>query len=51
VALPGTSRDGAVREKGRLDHLLSGAGVEIQSSRLSRPSLEDVFIRRIEARS
>jgi ABC-2 type transport system ATP-binding protein len=51
VALPGTSRDGAVSEERRLQGLLSGAGVEIQSSRLSRPSLEDVFIRRIEARS
>jgi ABC-2 type transport system ATP-binding protein len=51
VALPGTSRDRAASEQRRLDGLLSGVGVEIQSSRLTRPSLEDVFIRRIEARS
>jgi len=51
VALPDTSRDQAVSEQKRLDALLTGAGIEILSSRLSRPSLEDVFIRRIEARS
>jgi ABC-2 type transport system ATP-binding protein len=51
VVLPGTSREGAASEQKRLDALLSGAGIEIQSSRITRPSLEDVFIRRIEARS
>jgi len=51
VALPGTRRSQAASEQERLGELLTASGVELQSSRLSRPSLEDVFIRRIEAQS
>jgi len=51
VTLPRTAREDAESEQRRLDEALTKAGIEIQSSRLSRPSLEDVFIRRIEARS
>ena len=51
VTLPRVERKHAAEERERIDRLLSEAGIEIESSRLSKPSLEDVFIRRIEARS
>jgi ABC-2 type transport system ATP-binding protein len=38
-------------EEARLVELLTNSGVTVLSSRPARPSLEDVFIRRIEARS
>jgi hypothetical protein len=38
-------------KEARLVKLLEDAGVTVLSSRQARPSLEDVFIRRIEARS
>lgn len=51
VSLPRVDPERAPRERERIDRLLSEAGIEVASSRLSKPSLEDVFIRRIEARS
>jgi drug efflux transport system ATP-binding protein len=51
VSLPHVGPDRAAEEQERIDRLLSAAGIEVASSRLSKPSLEDVFIRRIEARS
>jgi ABC-2 type transport system ATP-binding protein len=51
VTLPGVNPERADEERKRVDSLLTAAGVEVAGSRLSRPSLEDVFIRRIEARS
>jgi ABC-2 type transport system ATP-binding protein len=50
VTLPGSGPEKANVERERIHRLLASAGVEVASSRLSRPSLEDVFIRRIEAR-
>lgn len=51
VSLARVDRDRATLERERIDRLLSEAGIEVVSSRLAEPSLEDVFIRRIEARS
>lgn len=51
VTLPRVGPERAPEERERIDRLLSSAGIEVTSSRLSKPSLEDVFIRRIEARS
>jgi ABC-2 type transport system ATP-binding protein len=51
VSLPRIPAERAAEERERIDRLLSRAGIEVESSRLSRPSLEDVFIRRIEERS
>jgi drug efflux transport system ATP-binding protein len=51
VRLPRVGLDRAGAERERIDGLLSAAGIEVVSSRLSKPTLEDVFIRRIEARS
>ncbi len=51
VSIPGAGKESAGAEAARLARLLSEAGVEVLSSRLTRPSLEDVFIRRVEGRS
>jgi ABC-2 type transport system ATP-binding protein len=51
ASLPGALPETAKAEVDRLSRLLREAGVEVLSSRVARPSLEDVFIRRLEARS
>jgi ABC-2 type transport system ATP-binding protein len=51
LTLPAVDPERANEERDRIDALLDAGGVEVAASRLSRPSLEDVFIRRIEARS
>jgi ABC-2 type transport system ATP-binding protein len=51
ASLPGARPESAKAEVERLSRRLTDAGVEVLSSRVARPSLEDVFIRRLEARS
>jgi ABC-2 type transport system ATP-binding protein len=51
ASLPEARPESARAELERLSRLLAEAGVEVLSSRVARPSLEDVFIRRLEARS
>jgi ABC-2 type transport system ATP-binding protein len=51
ASLPEAGPESAKPEMERLTRLLSEAGVEVLSSRVARPSLEDVFIRRLEDRT
>jgi ABC-2 type transport system ATP-binding protein len=51
ASLPAAPPESAKAEVERLSRRLTDAGVEVLSSRVARPSLEDVFIRRLEARS
>jgi ABC-2 type transport system ATP-binding protein len=49
VSLPSVEPSGAAEAARRLSEQLGAKGIEVESARVSMPSLEDVFIRRIRA--